>query len=105
MAFGLDAIWQGGVGNWDDDNWADDLGNPVQLAFGDNIVIPSGTVTLNSDQAGTVGDFAELRIGDGTLIVTTGGKVSFSGDNVVYLGTPENSSAGLIGRRQARRWW
>jgi hypothetical protein len=92
--FGIDAIWNGGNGNFTDANWVDGGGLSVTPAAGDNIIIPTGTVQLNSDLAGSVGDYAELRIAGGTLDVTTGGRVSFAGN--ILLGTDAGQTATLI---------
>ncbi len=90
----IDVTWGGGDGNFTDANWVDGDSNPVTPAVGDNIIIPSGTVTLNTDQTGGVGDYGELRVAAGTLDVTTGGRVSFAGN--ILLGTEAGQTATLI---------
>lgn len=90
----IDVFWGGGIGNFNDANWIDGGGVAVTPAAGDNVIINAGSVTIDSDKAGSVGNYGELRIGDGTLVVTTGGKVSFGGN--VLLGATNDTVATLI---------
>ena len=68
MAFGqINVFWNGGDGNFTDDNWVDGDGISV-IPFGtDNIFIPSGSVTIDTDLTAAEGAFGSLTIGDATV--------------------------------------
>ncbi len=88
------ATWLGGAGNFTDDNWVDGDSNPYTPVAGDNIIIPAGIVTVDTDQSTDVGAYNQLQVASGTLDVTTGGNITFT--DFVNLGTVSGQTATLI---------